>query len=285
MSQARERGRLVVLSGPSGAGKTTVCDRLLEEPEIVRAITATTRPPRDGEVEGVHYYFLDEESFRRDIEQGRFIEYAEVYDRWYGTPEAPLEKQLATGRTVLLNIDVQGAEELMDRGVKGLYLFIEPPDLEELRRRLLDGEDFAALAGEYSDDPVSAEQGGALGWASRGDYVDAFSDALFGLETGEISAVVRTEFGFHIIRLDAINSGALRTFEEVHDELREELTELRDQVTGAYENTTDIRYGASRGWVDAIIEPAETRGVLIAALESVTRYAEERPFITGVLQV
>lgn len=136
MADATERGRLVVISGPSGAGKTTVCDRLLEEPDIERAITATTRPPRDGEVPGVHYHFLDEETFRRDVAAGRFLEHAEVHGRWYGTPAERLEEQLAGGRTILLSIDVQGAEQLMDRGVDASFIFIEPPDLDELRRRL-----------------------------------------------------------------------------------------------------------------------------------------------------
>jgi guanylate kinase len=127
----------VVISGPSGSGKTTVCDRLLREPDIVRAITATTRKPRAGEKDGVDYYFTDEESFRRGIRDGKFLEWAEVYGRLYGTPADPLEAQLAAGRTVLLNIDVQGASELMRRGVDALTIFIEPPSLEELRRRLM----------------------------------------------------------------------------------------------------------------------------------------------------
>ncbi len=93
----------------------------------------------------------------------------------------------------------------------------------ELHQRLLDGESFEELAREYSDDPVSAEQGGGLGWASRSDYVDAFAEVLFGLDTGAISEPVRTEFGYHIIRLDAVNSGALRSYAEVRDELFDEL--------------------------------------------------------------
>jgi len=131
-----ERGRLVVISGPSGAGKTTVCERLLAHPGFVRAITATTRSPRPGEVDGVDYHFLDEESFRQGIAEGRFLEHAEVHGRYYGTPAAPLEEQLDAGRTVLLNIDVQGAKQLMEAAVPAFYVFIAPPDLEELRRRL-----------------------------------------------------------------------------------------------------------------------------------------------------
>jgi len=131
-----ERGSLVLLSGPSGAGKTSVCERLLRTPEVVRAITATTRSPRPGEVDGEHYFFLDDAAFREGIEGDRFLEWAEVHGRLYGTPREPLERQLDSGRTVLLSIDVQGAEALMDRGVSALYLFLEPPSIEELRRRL-----------------------------------------------------------------------------------------------------------------------------------------------------
>ena len=101
-------GRLVVLSGPSGAGKTTACDRLQADPAITRAITATTRAPRAGEVDGVHYFFFDEESFRKGIEEGKFLEHAEVHGRFYGTPKEHLEELIASGRTVLLSIDVQG---------------------------------------------------------------------------------------------------------------------------------------------------------------------------------
>ena len=131
-------GRLVVLSGPSGAGKTTACDRLQADPAITRAITATTRAPRAGEVDGVHYFFFDEESFRKGIEEGKFLEHAEVHGRFYGTPKEHLEELIASGRTVLLSIDVQGAEELMDRRVPAIYIFLEPPSLEELKRRLVD---------------------------------------------------------------------------------------------------------------------------------------------------
>ncbi len=126
----------MLLSGPSGVGKTTVCDRLLEDPGVTRAITATTRAPREGEIDGVHYYFRDEKTFRNEIGAGLFLEWAEVHGRWYGTPKEPLEKQLASGLTVLLSIDVQGAEDLMSRQVPALYLFLEPPSVEDLRERL-----------------------------------------------------------------------------------------------------------------------------------------------------
>lgn len=143
-----ERGSLVLMSGPSGVGKTSVSDRLLEEPGVVRAITATTRSPREGEVDGVDYFFLTEEKFREDVAAGRFLEWAEVHGRRYGTPKAPLEAQLERGHTVLLVIDVQGAQELMAQGIPALYLFLEPPSLEELRRR---------LSGRGSEDPEAFE--------------------------------------------------------------------------------------------------------------------------------
>ncbi len=126
---------------------------------------------------------------------------------------------------------------------------------EELRQRLDNGETFDALAREFSDDPVSAELGGDLGWAGRGDFAAAFEEALFALAEGETSAPVRTEFGYHIIRLDAVNVGSLQTFDDVRDELVEELTKqkiadrfyaLAEQVDDlALENPTGLEAVAS----------------------------------------
>jgi len=113
---------------------------------------------------------------------------------------------------------------------------------DELHQRLLDGELFGQLAGEYSDDTASAEQGGDLGWASRGDYVEGFADVLFELDPDEFSAPVRTEFGFHIIRLEAINSGAVRAFAEVRDELFDELSrrQAEDRFYALAEQIDDL---------------------------------------------
>ncbi len=129
-------GRLVVISGASGSGKTTICNRLLDAPGVVWSVSVTTRPPREGETDGDHYRFVDEETFSAMVEDGAFLEHALVHGHRYGTPRGPVEEMTARGRTVLLEIDVQGADLLRASGVQATYVFIAPPDTEELRRRL-----------------------------------------------------------------------------------------------------------------------------------------------------
>jgi len=136
MSEHTERGLLVVLSGPSGVGKTTVADRLRTRSGYRRAVTATTRPPRTGEVDGVHYHFLDETTFRSWIRAGRLLEHAEVHGRHYGTPAAGVEAILDAGEVCLLVIDVQGAAQLRESGMAAYFVFVAPPDDAELERRL-----------------------------------------------------------------------------------------------------------------------------------------------------
>lgn len=130
------RGRLVVVSGPSGVGKTAVIDRLLVDPRFGRAVTATTRAPRQGEQDGVDYVFLSKDDFLRRVAAGWFLEHADVYGRLYGTPRNEAEAILASGRHCLLNIDVQGAATLRAAGVEALFVFLVPPSLAELERRL-----------------------------------------------------------------------------------------------------------------------------------------------------
>jgi guanylate kinase len=130
------RGLLVVLSGPSGVGKSTVADRLLALPGYARAVTATTRRPRAGEEDGVDYHFLPDDEFRVDVAAGRFLEHAEVHGKLYGTPKSAVEPILARGDVCLLVIDVQGAATLRKRAVPGLYLFLAPPSWEALETRL-----------------------------------------------------------------------------------------------------------------------------------------------------
>lgn len=130
-------GKMVVISGPSGAGKSTVCRRILEDERVEFSVSATTRAKREGEVDGRDYYFLTPEDFRLKIEQGEFIEYAHVHGNLYGTLRQPMDEALAAGRNYLLEIDVQGALQIKDQKIPGLYVFIAPPDFEELRRRLV----------------------------------------------------------------------------------------------------------------------------------------------------
>ncbi|MBK7642227.1 MAG: guanylate kinase [Planctomycetes bacterium] len=131
-----ERGRMVVISGPSGSGKSTICKRLLEDPRVCFSVSATTRKMRPGEVDGRDYHFLTVEEFKQRSAHGDFIEHAEVYGNLYGTLRGPLEDAIEKGQLYLLEIDVQGALQLKALGEPGQYIFIAPPDFEELRRRL-----------------------------------------------------------------------------------------------------------------------------------------------------
>ena len=127
---------MLVVSGPSGCGKSTICQRLLTDPRVQFSVSATTRPPRAGEIDGVDYRFVDKERFRRHIEAGDFIEWAEVHGHLYGTLSGPMEEALAAGRVYLVEIDVQGGAQLKALDLPGTYVFIAPPDMEALERRL-----------------------------------------------------------------------------------------------------------------------------------------------------
>lgn len=132
------RGLLIVLSSPSGAGKTTIARMLLEsDGEISMSVSATTRPKRPGEVEGVDYQFVDDSSFDRMIEAGEFVEWASVFGYRYGTPKAPVKQALRDGRDILFDIDWQGARQLEpDFGESLVTIFLLPPSMAELERRL-----------------------------------------------------------------------------------------------------------------------------------------------------
>ncbi|MDN5347330.1 MAG: guanylate kinase [Clostridia bacterium] len=130
-------GLLLVISGPSGAGKGTLCQALREEmPEIVYSISATTRQPRPGEADGKNYYFVDKEKFQEMIAAGAFLEWALVYDNFYGTPRRPVEEALAAGKDIILEIDTQGAAQIKKSFPEGVFIFILPPSLAELEQRI-----------------------------------------------------------------------------------------------------------------------------------------------------
>ncbi|MFO1077566.1 MAG: guanylate kinase [Planctomycetota bacterium] len=131
------RGRLVVISGPSGAGKTSVCKALKQAPGVEFSVSATTRRPRAGEQDGIDYHFLARDDFERRVGAGEFLEWASYNGNLYGTLRAPMDAALRAGRVFLLEIEVAGTRQLREREVPGLYLFIAPPSLDELRRRLV----------------------------------------------------------------------------------------------------------------------------------------------------
>jgi len=145
--QTSRRGRLIVLSGPSGVGKDAVLAPLFAAgtcpPRLRRCITATTRDPRPGEVEGVDYFFLSREEFERRIAEGFFLEHACYAGRFYGTPRWWVDLERDRGNDVLLKIDVQGARQVRAAAADAVLVFIAPPSMEELERRLRRREEAA----------------------------------------------------------------------------------------------------------------------------------------------
>ena len=133
------RGLMLVLSSPSGAGKTSIARSLLtRDKEINMSVSATTRPRRPGEVEGKDYYFVDEEKFKIDINKGLFLEYARVFDHYYGTPLGLVQKLLSSGCDVLFDIDWQGTQQIKAKARDDLVsIFVLPPSTAELEKRLI----------------------------------------------------------------------------------------------------------------------------------------------------
>lgn len=132
-----KQGRLIVISGPSGTGKGSIIKKVMERwPAAEFSISMTTRGKREGEEHGVHYYFATREEFEATIEDGGFLEWADVFGNYYGTPKAPVEKRLAEGADIILDIDIQGAMNVRKAMPGAVLIFILPPSMKELRRRL-----------------------------------------------------------------------------------------------------------------------------------------------------
>jgi len=131
------KGKLVILSGPSGVGKDTVIQEWQKRcPNVIRVITYTTRPPREMETDGINYHFVAESEFRKLIEENLLLEWKKVHGHWYGSPIREVDSALAEGRIVVLKIDVQGAIEVMRKRKNAISIFLLPPSMEELVRRL-----------------------------------------------------------------------------------------------------------------------------------------------------
>lgn len=132
-----EEGLVIVISGPSGAGKGTICKEIVKrKKDLIISVSATTRSPRKNEIEGKNYYFYTEETFKEKIEKNDFLEYAKVYGNYYGTPKSKVIEEIKKGRNVILEIDIQGALQIKESYPKGIFIFVMPPSMEELKNRI-----------------------------------------------------------------------------------------------------------------------------------------------------
>jgi len=131
------QGILIVLSGPSGTGKGTICKELLQnDSNLHYSISATTRPPRTGEVNGINYWFILPEEFKEMVEHGELLEWAEVYGNYYGTPRRYVTEMLHSGKDIVLEIDTQGALQIKEKFPDGVFIYIVPPSIRELAARI-----------------------------------------------------------------------------------------------------------------------------------------------------
>ncbi len=197
-----ESGRLLILSAPSGAGKSSLAKALTESlPQSVVSVSHTTRRPRPGEKHGEHYYFVTADDFAAMIRDGRFLEYAQVFDNYYGTAREPIERLLAAGKVVILDIDWQGARRIKAAMPQAVSVFILPPSLEVLSQRLTDRR-------QDSDEIIARRMRDAVAEMrhySEFDHVvvnDDFEAAL-----SDIKAIIRGEF--HSVRPVTIDIRAL----------------------------------------------------------------------------
>ncbi|MCG6941906.1 MAG: guanylate kinase [Thiohalocapsa sp.] len=183
-----DQGLLFVVSAPSGAGKTSLVKALLEvEPSLHLSVSYTTRPPREGEQDGVHYHFVDAATFERMVQAGEFVEYARVFGNAYGTAAKTLRAGLDAGADLLLEIDWQGARQVRGRFSEAISVFIAPPSLQALEERLRG-------RGKDSDDIIAARMAQARDELSHhGEYDYLVVNDDFGVALDELRAIVAAE--------------------------------------------------------------------------------------------
>ena len=182
----RPQGTLFIVSAPSGAGKTSMVRALMErDPDLGFSVSHTTRPPRPGEVDGRDYHFVDVPTFERLVEEGAFLEYARVFDNYYGTSRAAVEAQLAEGRDVFLDIDWQGARQVRQAWPEAVSIFVLPPSREALEARLRG-------RGTDSDEVIAGRMARAVDEASHYDEYDyLIVNDDFETAVGDLGAIVR----------------------------------------------------------------------------------------------
>lgn len=181
------KGMLIVVSGPSGCGKGTVLAEILKSDRIFYSVSATTRSPRPGETDGVNYYFLTKEKFEKLIEEDGMLEYASYCGNYYGTPKKPVEDMLEQGKHVILEIEVQGAMKVMEKCPEAVFVFILPPSLKELERRL-------NKRGTEAEDVIKkrlSEAAGEISQAHKYDY--AVINGELEKAVDDLKAIIRAE--------------------------------------------------------------------------------------------
>lgn len=180
-------GLLFVVSGPSGAGKGTICKRLKDKLNIDLSVSMTTREPRPGEAEGVSYHYVTKDKFTKILDEGGFMEYALVFGNYYGTPKESVMQSLKKGRDVVLEIDIQGAMQIRKTSPDAVFIFILPPSMSELRKRITG-------RGSETEDAINMRLGKALKEVS---YIDKYDYCVVNGELNEaverVAAIIKAE--------------------------------------------------------------------------------------------
>lgn len=200
------KGLLFVVSGPSGAGKGTICKELLSQIDVDLSISMTTRTPRPGEVHGRNYYFVTEEEFLRTKEEGGLLEHAYVYGNYYGTPRQMVLEKLEAGRDVVLEIDIQGALKIREAYPKGIFIFILPPSMTELRKRITG-------RGSETEEAINIRLGETLKEVS---YIDKYDYCVV---NGEIEEAVNRVAAIMIAEHSRVSEDVYALIERYKEEM------------------------------------------------------------------